>query len=485
MNKQIIILTFLLNTYVLNAQNCDCEANLNWVRQTFEQNDAGYTYALETKGKEAYQKHNEIFNLSVKEINNTTECMQLLYQWLRFFREGHIAIRPIENSKNNLTKKENQKEIILETKGETITVDIQDFKHYIEAKKEIDYEGVWDLSPYIVGIKKIENTYVGFIITSEVENWKKGDVKFKITLEKNKIHSIFHLRNRTTQESDEVKFFGQNYLQVGNFMMKRISPKIQTEKYIEDYMQLIQAQKPFLEELNSTTLILRIPSFDRSQKEAIDRVISDNKNKILSTENLIIDLRNNGGGSDISFNEILPFIYTNPITCFGVEYFSTKLNNQRMLDFIHKSDYGATDDEKKWAQIAYDTLEKHLGQFINLDSMKTSEITMDTVYTYPKNVGIIINDGNASTTEEFILAAKQSKKVKFFGTTTFGILDISNMYFVNSPCNEFELGYCLTKSLRIPKIKIDGIGLQPDFIIDESIPDYEWVNYVNRLLNSY
>ena len=64
-----------------------------------------------------------------------------------------------------------------------------------------------------------------------------------------------------------------------------------------------------------------------------------------------------------------------------------------------------------------------------------------------------------------------------------GALDVSNMYGVESPCKEFRLWYCLSKSRRIPRMAIDDIGIQPDYCIDESIPEHKWVDFVTEILN--
>jgi C-terminal processing protease CtpA/Prc len=140
-------------------------------------------------------------------------------------------------------------------------------------------------------------------------------------------------------------------------------------------------------------------------------------------------------------------------------------------------------EDKQWAKESFEKLEKRLGEFVNLSENAVTENKLEKVYEYPKNVGIIINGGNGSTTEQFLLAAKQSKKVKLFGTTTAGILDISNMNFVTSPCSEFELGYCISKSLRIPDMAIDDKGIQPDYYIDNTIPKYKWIDYVQDTIN--
>jgi len=139
--------------------------------------------------------------------------------------------------------------------------------------------------------------------------------------------------------------------------------------------------------------------------------------------------------------------------------------------------------EKKWLKDAYQNLEQHLDSFVNLEPNKISIKQLNNSAAYPKNIGIIINEENGGSAEQFLLAAKQSKKVKLFGSNTFGALDISNMYFVISPCKEFELGYCVSRSMRIPEMSIDNKGIQPDYYLDKSVPAYQWLTFVNNILN--
>ena len=137
-------------------------------------------------------------------------------------------------------------------------------------------------------------------------------------------------------------------------------------------------------------------------------------------------------------------------------------------------------------RIKYDTLSKHLGEFVNFLTKKTCKLLHSTqCINFLKKVGIIINERNASTDEQFLLEAKQSLKVKLFGATTIGALDISNLYLTYSPDEEFVLVYALSKSLRIPGMVVDDIGIKPDFYLDREIPESEWVDYVTNTLNQY
>jgi hypothetical protein len=415
----------------------------------------------------------------IKAAKNLPECTELLYEWLTFFRSGHIAIQLNEQTQQpDAVKSEEQF-----SDWETYTIETEDFKKYLDQKKTSDYEGIWVTEPYKIGIKKESDKYIGFIVESGAETWTKGQIKLKFSTAEDKTNAVFYMRDHSAVESDNVTKTGKNHLQIGNINLSRIYPKIEDEPQYAQYFKSLNASQPYIERLNETTLYFRIPSFGMSYKKSIDSVLSVNKEKILATKNLIIDIQNNGGGSDASYGAITPYLYTNPIRIVGVEFLSTKLNNQRMLDFIDKPEFDFDENRKKWAREAYDKLESKLGQFVNLNEHIVSEDKRNTIYPFPQNIGIIINEANGSAAEQFLFEAKQSKKVKLFGVTTFGVLDISNMYFVESPCKEFQLGYSLSRSMRIPDFTIDEKGIQPDYYLDKSIPQYEWTGFVNKILN--
>jgi len=479
----MIITMAVVLSYSANGQTCTCESNFEWVKKTFENNDAGFQYIINKKGEAAYDIHNQLMLEKIKAAKTSTECSKLLYEWLTFFRFGHIGIERLINE-----TPDTQDVPQTVQNPETWKVDIPQFEKYISEKIVADYEGIWETGAYKIGIKKDGVNYVGFIIESDVDGWREpGLVKLKIEQDGDKLKTTYYMRDHSPVISGEPEWMGNNCLQAGAQTLKRLKPLFQDDPSVEHYFKFMDSRTPYLETLNETTLYLRIPSFDHNEKHAIDSVIFANKEHILKTENLIIDIRNGTGGSDVSYHELLPFLYTNPIRTVGVEFLSTVQNNQRFLDFATDPEYQDFFDEATRQQLKdyYEKLSNNLGEFVDLSGESVSITQFDTVYEYPKNVGIIINKGNGSTDEQFLLAAKQSKKVKLFGATTFGALDISNMYSIDSPCKEFRLWYCLSRSMRLPDMAIDDIGLQPDYYLDKTIPQYKWVEFVNDVLNHH
>lgn len=478
----LVMLTMLtmLTTQTGYSQQCNCLSNLEWMKKTIEENDAGYQYAIDKKGDIPYALHNEFYFKQAKTITSRDSCENILNQWLRFFRKGHLGVG--QNRPQTSEEKIDTAAIIQQFKNtDSLKIALPAFEKYLLSKQTQDYEGIWTTSGYKIGVKKAGNEYLGFIIEGDGVYWRKGQIKMRISEKGGTWYKYYH----TIEKDANVKLVGNNHLEINDIILTRISPALPDEPWETLAYKLKDAHQPFIEQRDSNTLILRVHSFDIAYKKAIDSVIRVNREKILHTENLIIDLRFNGGGIDDCYKEILPFIYTNPYRVVNSAYKSTPLNNE-LLKSLYTSPRFASLSEasKQWAKRSYDSLQQHPGAFIQLAPTKVDIDQFDTVYPYPKNVGIIIDKWNGSTAEQFLMAAKQSWKVKLFGTSTYGSQDISNLNEVNSPSGEFRLYYSISKSFRLPDMVLDPDGLQPDFFIDNSIPWYKWVDYTSEILHT-
>ena len=334
--KLLAILAFVL-AIPAGAQNCNCKTAFAWVKQTFEENDAGFQFVIDRRGEQAYAIHNQLIAERIKTATNKQECAEIIIDWLHFFRTGHIGF------------------------------------------------GVFDSN--------------------------EGDI-------------------------------------------------------MQEFLASLVTEPPYLKRLNETTLYFRIPSFVITERAKIDSILNANRNNFMRTQNLIIDLRGNSGGSDDAWWKLFTFISSNPVVLRSLYFRSTELNNQVFREF-----------DKNF----YNRLNDNLGEFVLLHNQRY--ITISNYHQgNPRHVGIIVDRYVGSATESFLLLARQSRRVKLFGEPTAGVFDISNMNVTESPCRSFVLFYALSKGVDIDRFPIDGIGIQPDFFLG-GMPDYEWVDFVNDILN--
>lgn len=240
--KKLLIISLLFLSQFSFSQNCDCELTFNWVKKTFEENDAGFSYIIEEKGEQAYKSHNEIFIQKVKNISNSIECKEIISKWFTFFRSGHVSRRNF-----NQTKKGSNKKIIEQYKNtEKLNVNIEKFTEYLKTKKEVDFEGVWiyknvwNSETYKLGIKKIKNEYLGFIIEADGVYWTEGQVRFKINSDNS---SIYYMNDHSKRNFDEAVLIGNNYIQASFVKFKRINPKTNYLRMAEAHRHVEQGHK--------------------------------------------------------------------------------------------------------------------------------------------------------------------------------------------------------------------------------------------------
>ena len=488
--RKLFIASCLLFTLNLQAQDCSCSGHLEWLITTFSENDAGFQLVVDKKGEAAYLEHNETFRAQAAEVSEIANCGTLLYQWLLFFRNGHHGIVPLQDfDSDNADEAQPTPEDIRAQYRDTETIVMSDssFLQYLSEVEEPSLEGVWKYNSYVIGvIKDIENPareYVGFILEADSVYWMPNQVKIEWpeALDNGEFSTIFYMRDHSKREFNS-RLLGNNILKTDYFYWERLYPEYPADPSMDRYLKSMQARSAFIEPIDDDAVLLRIPSFNGSNQQYIDSILAANHDLISSRPILMIDIRNNGGGSDRSYSEILPYLYTNPIRIVGLEFYSTTLNNSRMLSFANNADWD--EESRQWAQEAYDKLSRQIGEFVNLgeDGEQVSIVEFDTVATYPERVGILMNENCASTSEQFLLAAKQSQKVKLFGVSTAGVLDISNQLQVDFPCGTYELYYSLSKSFRIPDFAIDDIGIQPDFLMNKFIMDEEWLDIALKTL---
>lgn len=485
-NKILIALILIVSTTGY-GQNCNCMEEYKWAKKTFEENDAGYSYYVEKYGQQAIDFNNKKWTKEFAKTKDLFQCQDYLNNWIKFYRKGHLSIAMADQTKRRPSVNNNTNRTIVATENPKIKIDIDSFQISAKLLKEDSFEGVWTNGTYNVGIQKVKYDYIGFVITSKNDQWKPGQIKFTFPSSINSsMKSTYYMGDHSlaVKEFDNCQLIGKTYLQAFDIYWKRVSPDVGTEPTIDEAVSLLSTPGFYLKKIDSVTAVFRIPSFDNNYITIIDSIVKSNHDLLVTTKNLIIDIRGNGGGADRAYDSIAPYLYTNPVRSMWVEFLSTPLNNAR-YDWIIKLD-GFSEKEKQNLKDMQNKLNANIGKFVNLnDSNLTTVIdTLPVIYQNPQQVAILIDGDNGSTAEQFLLMAKQSKKVKLFGQRTAGALDFSNLNNVISPSQNFKLFYTTSRSFRIPKMAIDDYGIQPDFFIDDSVPSYKWIAFVTEIMNA-
>jgi hypothetical protein len=222
--------------------------------------------------------------------------------------------------------------------------------------------------------------------------------------------------------------------------------------------------------INDSTCMIRIPDCSMVNIPQVDSIVSTNRALIARTPHLILDLRDNLGGTVLVFQSILPLIYTGPVTRKSTSVLSTEDN----LQYSYEQEVtGVSDSMTAVFKKEAVQLRAHIGSIYELWPADT--VRRDTVYPYPKAVSILQNHFSVSAAELFILDARQSHKVKLYGENTLGAVDYTDGVGIPMPCPIFQVFFPSSRSNRLPGTMIDGYGIRPDVRIPQGA---DWVKTV-------
>ena len=279
--------------------------------------------------------------------------------------------------------------------------------------------------------------------------------------------NFIDLQNNYRQAA-RLRFISADEFQVGNYSRwKRI-------KKPSDKMLDAPDQRASVKIIDSSVLLFTIPENSYQNIAIVDSLVKEYDQMLRKTTLLIIDIRNNPGGSSRVPLKLLPYVYTDSIVKGeGYTYISEDLINYESR--ILKTIDSLKDSLSYRKQLRYiDSLKLDRGK---MRFMKGKTIIQDTVYKYPKQVAILANYACMSASEVMLLYMRQSRKVNIFGERTAGATDNLDYFPILSPTRNFVL---YMPSFRIRPTKVYGhygkTGIAPDITIPKEEKD--WVNFV-------
>jgi len=325
--------------------------------------------------------------------------------------------------------------------------------------------------------QKTENVYAGFSTKVTTENRKDYD-KLKQLLMKqakltNDIDSCYLLSRRYTAffKDQHVRTqFNWRYADKYPERMAALNKVLYNGKKMASGVRNTTAFR----QLDENTVLLTLPSFEQEYKGVIDSLVKTNEDLLKTIPYLIIDLRNNSGGYDFTYQSLYPFIYSNP---FVVYYSEVRVSDDAIALYREGMDNPNLGKETRaFFQRSVEILQKKGTGFVSLSGKRTDTVEISTFFPRPETVVVITDRGTASAAENLVAMARQSKRVIVFGDNTAGAIDYGDIAWLNPPAfPSLELLIPTQRSCRLPEMPVDNIGFAPDVYVPVDRDAYEYI----------
>jgi hypothetical protein len=471
--RKILFLLFLIiasPTVYSQSTECNCSNNLDTLILKTEKNYAGFPIKVNNQNLKAYQILKKDLKESANTIREAKPCFHILSKYVKFFYDSHFNIRYYNPE---------------DFDQEIVHLNEAELRKKISVKKKHELEGIWvnqDSSLKVGILQYPHQTFKAIVL--ETKNAKIPQGLVYMTISQGRRGWIVKYYNSFSSTNFPIQLKG-NLLQGWS---EEIFGKIFPTQMNEIELKELNTWKNNNNGLNfykisPKTAVLRIPTFANND-DKIMQLIQQNDSIIRSTENLIVDLSGNGGGSTgwVSF---LGYFMTKPIVQQnGFLRISSENVKLKLADIEPYVTQPIPSGYEKYFPEATLNLYKKAYQ----DLPSTQEIfypvpgvtfPLDSITKYPKKIALVVDNLCGSSAEYFFYLSKESSKTTSYGINTFGMMDYEGASSTILPYTNFSVSIPIVKSSWTDTKPIDKTGFKPTVSLVK-IRQADWIKHIQQ-----
>jgi hypothetical protein len=472
-NLRFLLLWFLvLNTIGLKAQpNCECVSNFDAIVRKVQLNYAGFMDKTSGKKQIAYNRLCDSLRTVAARTTVEGTCFDLLAAYTLFFQDRHLQLGNYQTAKlprtyepltlakaRQLTRNARRDEPVGIWRSENGKVEVAILHQPGRSSNGFDYQGI--------------------VLSSQDTTIRPGLELFRAK-RRGQSYFVKAILSGRSNHQHPTKQHGNIFYAYWGMTLIREFPFTSTAAEQAELAANRVNNGFYVKPLaNDVALLSLRRGFSLSDK-VMDSVLRYHEPMLSQTPNLIIDLRDNGGGNN-TWEKLLPYVYSKPVTWPGGWLMRSSVDNIQMIE--RDSAYYTP---AQWAKekLFVERLKQHMGELVSNGSVDLT-IKLDNVRPNPRRVVVLINDVCASSSEFIIQIAKQSPGVSVIGSPTSGMMDYGDLrHPLPLPCPDLRLVVPMAKSPWTDTAPIDPTGILPDISLAH-LPESEWLDVAVKQLQS-
>ncbi|MGB5981810.1 MAG: S41 family peptidase [Nonlabens sp.] len=279
----LAILTFNLTF----AQSCDCKTELTDFAESYKKT---ISFKKQTKNKEVANAYQSTYDRLMKKTSNAStawECLLKITKLKDVIRDNHSRPRAIGLSDIDVdvTSTNFYKEL------PRTKLDLETLKSQLSQVPEESVEGIYHAGNNTYAVYRDKGVYKGVVLENSNPLWTPGMQRFQLEPLDNGNYRLFVISSSFSLISSTIS----ERIIDGNIMLLKLSKRSKTPFFYDSQ----SLEKFHYRELTENVGYMRISTFSSANNN-----ITEAKNFIKNTfptidrKNMILDLRNNGGGSD-------------------------------------------------------------------------------------------------------------------------------------------------------------------------------------------